>query len=147
MIESLLENEPFRERAKLERTRDLMNASIRDCLITGYQGLIPSLTLPDPNDRHVLAAAIVGRCDVIVTSNLRDFPKVALDPHEINVQDPDEFLRSRLSIAPGQFCAVIRIVRGRLQNPPYTVDQYLDSLMRQGLVATTAELRQFANQL
>ncbi len=68
-IENLLENEPHRDRAALERTRDLMNTNIRDCLITGYEGLIPSLSLPDQDDRHVLAAAIVGRCDAIITQN------------------------------------------------------------------------------
>jgi death-on-curing protein len=52
-----------------------MDGSTRDCLVTGYEGLIPALELPDPDDRHVLAAAIVGRCDVIVTQNLKDFPE------------------------------------------------------------------------
>ncbi|PJF38033.1 MAG: PIN domain-containing protein, partial [Phototrophicales bacterium] len=73
-IEALLRNEPHRERVALERTRDLMNQATRDALITGYEALINCLELPDPNDRHVLAAAIVGRCDVIVTQNLQDFP-------------------------------------------------------------------------
>jgi hypothetical protein len=48
-----------------------------DCLVTGYESLIPPLTLPDPNDRHVLTAAIVGKYDVIVTQNLQDFPITA----------------------------------------------------------------------
>jgi len=68
-IEALLRQEPQRDRTALERTRDLMNDAVRDCLITGYEDLIPALTLPDPDDRHILAAAIVGRCDVIVTRN------------------------------------------------------------------------------
>ena len=71
-IESLLRNEPHRERAALERTRDLMDRGTRDALITSYEPLISALTLPDPNDRHVLAAAIVGRCDVIVRPRNRD---------------------------------------------------------------------------
>ena len=57
-IENLLENEPKRDRARLERTRDLMNEAIPDCLVTDYEELIAALTLPDPDDRHVLAAAI-----------------------------------------------------------------------------------------
>ncbi len=77
-IEALLRKEPYRDRTALERTRDLMNEHTRGCPVTGYEALIPSLTLPDPNDRHVLAAAIVGRCDVIVTSNLADLPEAAL---------------------------------------------------------------------
>src|SRR5260221_9772114 len=43
---------------QVERIRDLMNAHVRDCLINGYEELIPSLQLPDADDRHVLAAAI-----------------------------------------------------------------------------------------
>ena len=72
-IDALMRNEPHRDRETLERTRDLMNHATRDCLVTGYEALIPSLDLPDPDDRHVLAAAIVGRCDVIVTQNLFKF--------------------------------------------------------------------------
>ncbi|MFD2252423.1 hypothetical protein FHS82_004110 [Pseudochelatococcus lubricantis] len=58
-IEALLRNEPARNRTALERTRDLMDKATRDCLVEGYHALIPALTLPDPDDRHVLAAAIV----------------------------------------------------------------------------------------
>ena len=53
---------------------NLMDRAVRDCLVT-HEALIPALTLPDPDDRHILAAAIAGRCDVIVTQNLRDFPR------------------------------------------------------------------------
>jgi PIN domain len=73
-INALMRNEPHRDRAALERTRALMDRATRDCLLEGYEALIPSLLLPDPNDRHVLAAAITGRCDVIFTANLKDFP-------------------------------------------------------------------------
>lgn len=62
-IENLLENDPKRSREKLERCRDLMNNAIPDCLITGYEPLIDTPELPDPDDRHVLAAAIVGEVD------------------------------------------------------------------------------------
>ena len=70
-IRSVLANRRDLTRAQLERTRDLMNAHARDALISGFEDLIPSLTLPDPDDRHVLAAAIRGRVDVIVTYNLK----------------------------------------------------------------------------
>jgi hypothetical protein len=90
-IEALLRNEPQRNRAALERTRDLMNQAVRDCLVTGYEPLIPTIDLPDPGDCHVLAAAIVGRCDLIVTQNLKDFPAAALQPYGIEAQHPDEF--------------------------------------------------------
>lgn len=143
-IEALLRNEPFRDRAALERTRVLMDAHVRDGLVTGYESLIPSLALPDPGDRHVLAAAIVGRCDAIVTQNLKDFPVNALAPYGIEAQHPDEFLANQLNLAPGAFCDAIRKVRARLKNPPYSAERYLEILTQQGLVATVAELQQFS---
>ena len=48
------------DKIQLERTRDLMNQAVPDCLVTGHEQLIPALKLPDPDDRHVLAAAIVA---------------------------------------------------------------------------------------
>ena len=62
-----------RRHRKLERTRDLMNAHVRDAIVTGFEELIPSLVLPDADDRHVLAAAIRAGAQVIVTYNLKDF--------------------------------------------------------------------------
>lgn len=146
-IEALLRNEPTRDRTALERTRDLMDKATRDCLVEGYHALIPALTLPDPDDRHVLAAAIAGRCDVIVTQNLADFPAEALAPFGIDMQHPDEFLVNHLHLAPGLFCASVRKVRARLRNPPYSVENYLGTLTQIGLVATAAELGGFAELL
>ena len=143
-IEALLRNEPHRDRAALERTRDRMDQAARDCLVTGYQALIPALDLPDPNDRHVLAAAIVGRCDAIVTRNLRDFPDAAIGVYGIDARHPDEFLCHHFNLAPGVFCEAVRKVRGRLKAPPFTVTDYLASLTRHGLAATAAELERFA---
>lgn len=71
-ISSVLENRPDLSREKLERTRCLMDLHAPDALVTGYEPLIPTLNLPDPNDRHVLAAAIRGGVDVIVTNNIKD---------------------------------------------------------------------------
>lgn len=146
-IDSLLKNEPHRERAALERTRDLMNANIRDCLITDYDRLIPSLTLPDPDDRHVLAAAIVGRCDAIITQNLRDFPEEALKPYGIETQHPDDFICNQFTLSQAAVCTSLRKVRTRLKNPPFTVAEYLTVLTKQGLVATVAEVEEFAELL
>ena len=146
-IEALMRKEPQRDRAALERTRDLMDKATRDSLVMGYELLIDTLSLPDPDDRHVLAAAIVGRCDVIVTQNLKDFPNAALAPFEIAVQHPDEFLCDQLSLAAGVVCGAVRRVRARLLKPAYSVEEYLATLTRQGLIATVGELRPFADLL
>ncbi len=85
-------------RKQLERTRDLMNAHVRDALVVDFERLIDVLELPDPNDRHVLAAAIKGRADLIVTYNLRDFPVATLERWGIEAQHPDEFLTHQFTI-------------------------------------------------
>lgn len=76
----------------LKRTRKLMNAAVRDCLVTDFEQLIDGLRLPDHDDRHVLAAAIRSGAQSIITFNLRDFPKDNLEPVGIEAQSPDEFL-------------------------------------------------------
>jgi PIN domain len=146
-IDSLMTNEPHRDRAALERTRDLMDESTRDCLVTGYEELMPALQLPDPKDGHVLAAAIVGRCDAIVTCNLKDFPEPIMARYGIDLKHPDDFLSDHLKLAQGVFCTCVHMVRRRLKNPAYTIEEYLDNLTRQGLVATASELRQFSDLL
>lgn len=144
-IENLLENEPHRERGRLERTRDLMDQNVRDALVSGYEELIPAIAgLPDPGDRHVLAAAIAGRCDVIVTFNLRDFPEAIVSSYGIEVIHPDEFLSSHLSLAPGLFCACVKRIRAQLKTRPFSVEDYLASLVACGLVATAQELEQYS---
>lgn len=77
---------------QLERTRGLMTQAVPDCLVENYESLIKGLTLPDPNDAHVLAAAIHASCDAIVTYNLKDFPEDYISQFNIEVLHPDEFL-------------------------------------------------------
>ena len=124
-----------------------MDRATRDCLVTSYEALVTALTLPDPDDRHVLATAIVGRSDAIVTQNQKDFPPETLEPFGIETQHPDDFFRNQLSLAPGLVCSALRKVRARLKNPRKCVAEYLVILTQQGLVATVADLEQFADLL
>ncbi|MCC6357392.1 MAG: PIN domain-containing protein [Phycisphaerales bacterium] len=144
-MRSLLANRPDLSRERLERTRDLMNAAVLDCLVDGYEDLIPSLVLPDPNDRHVLAAAIRVGADVIVTANLADFPPDVLARYGIEAQHPDDFVRHLVDLAPGPTCAAVKRHRDSLKNPPKSVDEYLEALGRQSLAETVTALRQFAD--
>ena len=142
-IAALLLKRPDLTREKLERTRRLMDEHATGALVTGYEDLIPGLTLPDPDDRHVLAAAIRGRADVIVTINLADFPAEALEPLGIEAQPPDDFVLHLLDLAPGRVAAAAQEHRQSLKNPPKTVDEYLITLEAQGLTQTVSVLRQF----
>ena len=128
---------------QLQRTRDLMDAHVRDCLVTGYEPLIEGLQLPDPDDRHVVAAAIRARADVIVTFNLKDFPSDILAGFGMEAQHPDEFIAHLLDLAPGAVCAAAKRQREALKHPPKSVDEFLDALSAQSLPDTVARLGEF----
>ncbi len=134
-------------REQLERTRELMNAHVRDCLVTGYESLIDGLELPDPNDRHVLAAAVRTRAHVIVTFNLDDFPAEALHPFGMEAQHPDAFIVHLLDLAPGAVCAAVRRQRAALRSPPKDVAEFLEALGQQRLPETVMRLREYERLL
>ena len=140
-IRSVLENRSDLTRERLERTRDLMNEHIFDSLVKDYTDLIPSLELPDANDRHVVAAAIRGRADVIVTFNLKDFPSSALSPYNIEPQHPDIFLQHLLDLNEGLVCATIRQQRLDLKKPPKPIEDVLNTFEEQGLKQSVSRLR------
>jgi hypothetical protein len=140
---ALLRKRTDLSREKLERTRALMDAHATDALVTGYEDLIEGLRLPDPDDRHVLAAAIRGHADVIVTANLRDFPAEILVSFGIEAQHPDDFILHLLDLSPGMVATAARDHRESLKNPPKTVEQYLNTLETQGLQQTVSRLREY----
>jgi hypothetical protein len=139
-IGNLLRDRPSLKREQLERTRDLMNQTVPDCLIEGYEDLIEALTLPDRNDRHVVAAAIRGGCDAIITTNLKDFPKNALSKYDIEAQHPDEFIYSQFDLHIASVVLSAQRCRARLKNPPKTAGEYISTLEQLGLVLTATEL-------
>ena len=144
-MRNVQKNYPDITRDKAERIRDLMNAHVSDCLVTGYEDLIPELTLPDPDDRHVLAAAVRAGAEVIITCNLVDFPTAILKQFGIEARHPDAFILHLLDFAPEAVCAAAKKQRESLKRPPKTVEEFLTSLQRQGLTQTVAVLRRFAH--
>ncbi len=146
-IEAVLKARSDLDRAKLERTRDLMDSNVRDCIVTGYEPLIEGLQLPDADDRHIVAAAIRARADVIVTFNLKDFPNPYLAGFGIEAQHPDEFISHLIDLAPGAVCAAAKRQREGLRHPPKSVEEYLDALSRQHLPETVMRLSEFRHLL
>lgn len=146
-IRSLLEARADLRREQLERTRELMNANVRDCLVEGYRSLIPGLELPDPDDRHVLAAAIRASASVIVTFNLRDFPAAQLEQYGVEAQHPDEFVVHLIDLNQAKVCAAAEEQRRSLRNPPKTAEEYLEIMLKQRLPQTAALLRSLCYQL
>ncbi len=138
-FENLSRNRPDLDPANLRRTRDLMNNAVRDCLVQGYEPLIEGLRLPDPDDRHVLAAAIRAGAQVIVTDNLRHFPEVALEPFGIAAQRPDEFLAGLVELDSDQMWAIVDAI-GTAFRQPDDREGMLARLRNNGLQQTASEL-------
>jgi len=139
-IEALLRNSPHLERAQLNGTRELIDRAVPDCLVTGYQGLTKQLSLPDPKDRHVLAAAIRAGAQAIVTVNLKDFPSTALDRYEIFARHPDDFVLDLADLEPAVVTTVVKQQRAALKNPPCSPEELIATLRRQGLTGVAAFL-------
>ena len=127
----------------LIRTRHLMEAAIPDCIVTGYETLMGALALPDPNDTHVLAAAIRCGAGVIVTFNLRDFPAKVLNQYGIEAQHPDTFIDNLFDLHPAEVIEAASKQRGNLKFPALDADRYLDTLLRFGLTQTVKNLTGF----
>ena len=146
-IRNVLKDNPQVTADRLVRTRRLMNEAVRDCLVTGHEALIETLELPDPDDRHVLAAAIHSSADVIVTFNLRDFPAAADSPFQIEAIHPDDFLFALIELGVDTVCSAMKRQRESLRNPPVTVDGLLATLESQGLPHSVLALRPFVDLL
>jgi len=146
-IGSLLRDRPDIPAERLTRTRELMNRAVPDCLVTEYEPFIEQLTLPDPGDRHVLAAAIRCQAGVIVTLNVRDFPDEVMARYGVSVQHPDEFLSHLFDLKPAVVCNAVREMRASLANPPKTVRELLDDLLKAGLPETVSLLETMENLL
>lgn len=142
-MDAVLAKRPDLQRAQLERTRDLMNSTLMDCLVSGYEPLVAIVSLPDLDDRHVLAAAIHARCDAIVTFNLKDFPSTVLSQHNIEAIHPDDFLFHQFGLNQAGVISAANAIRTRLKNPPVSAEIYLATLREQSLPKTVAALRPF----
>jgi predicted nucleic acid-binding protein len=139
---SLMEQRPDLNSSNLARTRALMCEAVPDCMVTGYEELVGGLILPDPDDRHVLAAAIRSHAQAIVTFNLRDFPPEALAAYDLEAKHPDDFVLDSIDIAPGQVVRCLTEQAARLRNPPMSVEGVLDRLRDSGLVQSVARLHE-----
>lgn len=146
-VRNLQKKRPDLTPALLHRTVDLMNQAVPDALVSGYEDLIDGLTLPDADDRHVLAAAIRCGASVIVTFNERDFPKDLLAAYGVEVQHPDEFIDDLFDLDQAAVVAAAQKQRSTLKNPPIDVDRYLDILMKQGLTKTVKDLSAYRTVL
>jgi len=142
-IRNLLINRPDLKPKNLEKTKVQMIKAIPNSLVTGYESLIPTLQLPDENDRHVLAAAIRCNAQAIITNNLKDFPQDTLSPFDIEAIDPDSFLDAQIGLSDKKVLISAKKCRQRLKNPPFSPLKYIQSLRKAGLIKTAAFLHYY----
>jgi predicted nucleic acid-binding protein len=146
-MRNLLKDRPDLTPGQLERTRRLMDEHGGDCLVTDYERHITGLTLPDMDDRHVVAAGIEAGADAIITWNLGDFPTVVIEAYGIEVRTPDQLICALLDASATEVLAAMRQHRMSLINPPKSPAEYLETLASQGLKESVEQLRHEMSRL
>lgn len=137
---SLKANRPDLDPARLDETRRRMMSAVRDCLVRDYEPLIRVVDLPDPDDRHVLAAAVKCRAQLIVTWNIADFPQDRLAPWNVEATSPDDFLLDQIDLDRDTVWAAVNDIAAAWHGEA-TPDDVLASLERDRLYLTVAALR------
>ena len=140
-IRNLAANTPALPIDRLIATRDRMTSVLPEANVSDYRPLIPDLKLPDPDDRHVLAAAIVGKASVIITWNLKDFPARDLLPYGVTSQSPDDFLIGLYAVFPDVLISSVKRARHNLRKTAPSVEAFIDALRQSGLKAFSEILR------
>lgn len=118
-----------------------MNQAVRDCLVSGYEPLVEGLNLPDPADRHVLAAAIKISAQVIATNNSKQFLAADLEPWNVEAEAPDDFVLDQLGIDGRTVAACVQQIADSRTRPPQNVEDVLSQLEHDGHGESVAALR------
>jgi predicted nucleic acid-binding protein len=128
---------------RLTTRRDAMREAVADWEVpaSAWTPLARGIELPDPNDRHVLAAAIAGHADCIVTSNLKDFPEDVLRSYGLEVIDPDTFIANQWDLDPGRVTMAFKQMRARRRKPASSAEEFARAIEIGGLPATAERLR------
>jgi predicted nucleic acid-binding protein len=142
--EAILRIRPDLSPERIRRRIELMDASFEDASVIGYEDLVAGLDLPDQDDRHVLAAAIAGHAQSLVTFNLKDFPAAALQDRGVETAHPDQFLLDQLDLRPGVVLAALHEQVAALSRPPTDLAGVLNHLKRSGVPRFADEVRLLA---
>lgn len=127
-IQNLYANRTDLEIIKLNRTQKLMDDAFPEAIVENFSYLEKKLSLPDPNDNHVLAVAIKSRSTKIVTFNLKDFPFKKLTPHHVKAVHPDSFIVNLIESDEEKAKRAFLNQVANLKNPPMTQTQVLNVL-------------------
>lgn len=116
-------------RGAAERLVAQMEWAFDDASVTGWQPLVGSYGLPDPDDEHVVAAAVIGGAGVIVSDNLRDLPARLL-PDGLQAVTAAQFAADTVTVSPATARTAVERMSARYRNPPQSTDELLDVLRR-----------------
>lgn len=125
------------------KQRAVIEAAFPESLVTGYEVFESNLDLPDPDDNHVLAAAISTSASVIVTDNLKDFPPEALEPHAIDAISADDFIADTIELDPSEAILALRRMRERFANPAIDVPALIHKSEAQGLLQVATLMNEY----
>lgn len=146
-IGHLLQNRPNIAPERMQRTLELMNNIKPNPLVSDYKHLIDKMTLPDKDDRHVLAAAIACGAKKILTWNLKDFPERFLNEFGVVAENPDRFMSALLTENPQKVVEVFKSVRLRQKKPKILVADLFAMLKKNNLTLTATQLERFRDDL
>lgn len=127
--------------ASVRQQETAIRSAFEEYFVTGHRPLVAGLSLPDPDDRHVLAAAIRCSAQVIVTENHRDFPSSVLDDYGIETLSADDFLANTFDLFPSGGTRALRNVRKRYRKPSMSQSEFLFDLTKNGLSKLAAAAR------
>ncbi len=139
-FENLIADRPDLSAEHLHRTRDLLTIALPDAVVTEHEDLVATLDLPDPDDRHVLAAALAAGAEFLVTANLADFPAESM-PAGAAALSPDDFVLKLIHADPEAVAAVVDDQAAALRNPPMTTTELLAGLEVVGLAKSVDAVR------
>ena len=125
------------------KQRKAIEVAFPESLVTGYEVFEGKLDLPDPDDNHVLAAAISTSASVIVTDNLADFPAEALAPHAIHAISADDFIADTIDLDPSEAILALRRMRERLNDPALDVPALIHKSEAQGLLQVATLMNEY----
>jgi predicted nucleic acid-binding protein len=125
-----------------------MEAAFEEAMVTDFDmHLATSSILPDPNDTHVLAAAVKAQAAAIVTDNLKDFPRAILAAFGLEARSADDFIADTIALDEGRAVAALREMRERFRKPDLSADQLLVKMEAAGLIASVDTLRPHVGSL
>jgi hypothetical protein len=146
-MRNLVANAPGLSVQRLAATKQLMTIALPDAMVDGYAKHIETISLPDPDDRHVVAAAIEAEATHILTWNLRHFPARILKAHGLVRQTPDAFLADLYDQVPQLLLASLANARRNLSKSGLSAEEFLNVLRAQRLTQLAKRLRSHLGDL